>query len=287
MLNFIGEGVSETYSTIRLLASWHTHSIITTVMGCTSSDLATAAHGDLEPELEHELAWMERVHPSEEKPEENLFEAKEVTEEQFMATKPWIGALKPPSEVPTIDASPPTTNLTLKFVNGYKVEDARNVVFFGSNSSTIIYPAAAVGIVMDTNTLKQQFMGAGNTKTAKGHTDDITCLAVNKDRSLAVTGSLGKQPLLLVWSTSTMEVKARTNLSRNTMAVSTVKFSADGKYIFCTDKSTSANVYCYNAADLKLVAQEKLGEPIIETAVGNDNTLGVATSQGVWFFKFE
>lgn len=121
-----------------------------------------------------------------------------------MATKPWIGALKPPSEIPPIDASPPTTNLVLSFVNGYKSEDARSVIYYGSNGSTIVYPAAAVGIVMDTKTLKQQFMGSGNTKTANGHTDDITCLAVSPDKKLAATGSLGKQPLLLVWDINSL-----------------------------------------------------------------------------------
>lgn len=70
-----------------------------------------------------------------------------------MATKPWIGALKAPSDVPPIDSSPPNTNLTLSFVNGYKVDDARSVIYYGSSNSTIIYPAAAVGIVMDTKSL--------------------------------------------------------------------------------------------------------------------------------------
>lgn len=121
-----------------------------------------------------------------------------------MATKPWIGALKPPTEVPVIDSSAPTTNLTLKFVNGYKVEDARTDVYFGNDGTTIIYPAAALGIVMETKTLKQRFMGAGNAKTADGHTDDITCLAVNENKSMAATGSLGKQPLILIWDTNSM-----------------------------------------------------------------------------------
>lgn len=140
-------------------------------------------------------------------------------------------------------------------MNGYKTEDARSVIFYGSNSSNIIYPAAAVGIVMDTNTLKQQFMGSGDTRKADGHTDDITCLAVSSDKKLVATGSLGKQPLLLIWDISTLSVKARIKLPRNTLAVSSVKFSRDDQYIFCTDRSTNANVYCYSAKDGNLLAQ--------------------------------
>lgn len=47
---------------------------------------------------------------------------------------------------------------------------------------------AALGIVLDTQTNKQEFFGGGNAKTAKGHNDDITALAVNSNRTLCATG---------------------------------------------------------------------------------------------------
>lgn len=62
-----------------------------------------------------------------------------------------------------------------------------------------------------------------------------------------VTGSLGSRPLIIVWDSETMEVKASTNLGRNTRAVSSIRFSKDGKYFFCTDKHNDSNVYCFNA----------------------------------------
>ncbi len=42
-----------------------------------------------------------------------------------------------------------------------------------------------------------------------------------------------------------MQVISRTNLGRNTRAVSTLRFSKDGKYFFCTDKHNDSNVYCF------------------------------------------
>ena len=35
-------------------------------------------------------------------------------------------------------------------------------MFWGKNSGEIIYPAAAIGVVMNVNSLAQRFMGAGH-----------------------------------------------------------------------------------------------------------------------------
>lgn len=52
---------------------------------------------------------------------------------------------------------------------------------------------------MNIKTLKQRYMGTGVNKEAKGHTDDIVSLGICPNRKLAVTGSLGARPLILVW----------------------------------------------------------------------------------------
>jgi hypothetical protein len=49
----------------------------------------------------------------------------------------------------------------LAFVNGFKIEDSRQNMFWGKNPDEIIYCAAALGIVMNANTLNQRYMGAG------------------------------------------------------------------------------------------------------------------------------
>jgi len=98
---------------------------------------------------------------------------------------------------------------------------------------------------MNANTLKQRFMGGGEQKSAKGHTDDIMALGISPDRKLVVTGSLGSRPLICVWDSDSMEILATTKLGRNTRAVSSIRFSKDGKYFFCTDKHNDSNVYCF------------------------------------------
>ena len=117
-----------------------------------------------------------------------------------MATKPWIGALVAPNNKPPVDPSPPNRKLTLEFINGFHVEDVRQNIYWGSKPNSLIYPAAAVGVSMDVNTLKQRFMGAGDITSVRGHTDDIMALGVSPDRKWVVTGSLGAQPDIILWS---------------------------------------------------------------------------------------
>lgn len=130
-------------------------------------------------------------------------------------------------------------------------------------------------------------MGGGELKSSKGHTDDIISLGVSPDRKWAVTGSLGAQPDILLWNVDTMEVKGRTKLGRNTRAVSTVRFSKNGKYFFCSDKHNDSNVYCFDVETMKVKGTEKCGsDAVIDSETGTDNRFACATKSGVWFFSF-
>lgn len=62
---------------------------------------------------------------------------------------------------PEFVADAPEHELSLEFINGFKVEDSRQNMFWGHNPNEIVYCAAAVGVVMNSNTLKQRYMGAG------------------------------------------------------------------------------------------------------------------------------
>lgn len=129
-----------------------------------------------------------------------------------MAVKPWIGALVKPTNrkfyayflAPPVQNQEPTRNLELEFVNGFTVEDSRQNMFWSHKKDEIIYPAAALGIVMNVNTLKQKFMGTGANKQANGHTDNVVALGVCPNRKRVVTGSIGARPLIIVWDSDTM-----------------------------------------------------------------------------------
>ena len=85
-----------------------------------------------------------------------------------------------------------------------------------------------------------------------------------------------------------MEIKARTKLGRNTRAVSSIRFSKDGKYFFCTDKHNDSNVYCFNAEDASLLGTNKCGsDPVFDGDAGNGGVFAVAAKRGTYFFTYE
>ena len=113
-------------------------------------------------------------------------------------------------------------------------------------------------------------------------------LGVCPNRKLVVTGSLGARPLILVWDSETMEVKASTKLGRNTRAVSSIRFSKDGKFFFCTDKHNDSNVYCFNAEDATLVGTNKCGsDPVFDGDAGKNGVFAVAAKRGTYFFNYD
>lgn len=51
-------------------------------------------------------------------------------------------------------------------------------MFWSNKADEIIYPAAAVGVAMNVNSLTQRYMGAGKREDVNGHTDDIMSLGL-------------------------------------------------------------------------------------------------------------
>lgn len=76
--------------------------------------------------------------------------------DEFMAVKPWLGAIVEPTEPPRINPSKPDDELQLEWVHGYRAQDARNNLFYTA-SGEIVYTAAALGIVLDPLKWEQRY----------------------------------------------------------------------------------------------------------------------------------
>ena len=74
-----------------------------------------------------------------------------------------------------------------------------------SSNTTLIYAAAGLGIVHDLASNSQQYF--------EGHDNDITCITMSPDGTLAATGCMNKKPVVHIWSTND-----------TTTPISTIKF---------------------------------------------------------------
>ena len=68
--------------------------------------------------------------------------------DEFMAVKPWIGAVKEPSSHPPPNPSPPDARYSLEYVYGYRCEDSRQNVYFNSKGEAV-YMTAALGVILN------------------------------------------------------------------------------------------------------------------------------------------
>ncbi len=118
--------------------------------------------------------------------------------DQFMAVKPWKGAIKAPSgfvRAPYDQSKPPSVELKLDYIYGYRARDCSNNLHYAGPSSTktIVYHAAGVGILLDRDENSQSFFNK--------HKDDILALAFHREMQLVATGEVGAKPSIYIWNT--------------------------------------------------------------------------------------
>lgn len=136
---------------------------------------------------------------------------------------------------------------------------------------------------------KQSFFGDGNVKTAIGHNDDVESLALSPDRNLVVTGQRGPNPSIIVWEVASRNVVARFKQGNGTRCVRTVKFSADGKFIFSTDEHNDHNIHVFEVAtQQKKWTEATGGDPILDMDSGPGTyKCVIAGKRGLNFFTWE
>jgi microtubule-associated protein-like 6 len=87
----------------------------------------------------------------------------------------------------------------LEWLYGYEAQSMRNSLKYTADGK-IVYTAAAVGVVYDAAEHTQKYF-LGHAK------DDITALAITRDRKFVAVGEQGKRPGIYVWNASTQQVR--------------------------------------------------------------------------------
>lgn len=68
--------------------------------------------------------------------------------DEFMAVKPWIGAIKEPTNHPDPNPDKPLVSYEIEYIYGYRCEDSRQNLFYNPDMNCV-YMAAAVGIILN------------------------------------------------------------------------------------------------------------------------------------------
>lgn len=165
-----------------------------------------------------------------------------------------------PSVPPSVNTGVPRADFTPQYVYGYRGHDSRENLFF-SLAGNLVYPMAALGVILNPNTNSQTFFG-GKTlgKTTNQHDDDILCLAVSNDRRKVATGQLGVKPKLFIWSAEDGNFIAKYVLSsKSSKGIVACAFSTNAEHVAFVDLSNNHTVYVINANTGKLLWKKDTG----------------------------
>jgi microtubule-associated protein-like 6 len=169
--------------------------------------------------------------------------------EEFMAVKPWLGAIHAPTgwKDPKDVNKPPQYTLELEFVHGYRGFDSRDNVYYTA-SGEVLYSAAGVGIVYNRRAHVQRFF--------MEHTDDIICVAIHPEGNIAATGEIGKAALICVWDTTTMQCISKLQ-GHHQRGVVAVAFSREGDKLFSVGMDDDHSVACWDWSKSTLISEAR------------------------------
>lgn len=124
----------------------------------------------------------------------------------------------------SLEANPakPEVEYELEHVYGYRTSDCTQNLRYNANGEAV-FMVAAVGVVMNTDTLAQRFYGGkevsmeAKNEAAQSdfHRDDIISFDISTDRKLVVTGQVGKSPSVHVWDSESQEKLASFALTQD------------------------------------------------------------------------
>lgn len=144
-----------------------------------------------------------------------------------------------PFDAPDNALTVPDSTLKLEFVHGYRAHDVRANLAYDTRGH-LVFPAAALAVVMDPSTRKQRFFDM--------HTDDVLCLAMHPSGDVCATAQVGDRSPIHVWRTADC-ARVATIFPKHGKATLNLAFSQDGIKLACVgaDELHSIEVYDWEA----------------------------------------
>jgi microtubule-associated protein-like 6 len=186
--------------------------------------------------------------------------------EQFMAVRPYEGAIMEPTQHNEPSNTPPEVTYELEYVYGYRAEDSRMNCFYNKNGN-VCYFTAALGVILDQDKNTQKFFGGGQTdNTSKQvarddlyHTNDITAMDTSNCRTLCATGQNGSVPVAFVWDAATGAKKGRYKLDKGGREVTAIAIDPSKKYVALCANDNDHQLYIFDLEKGTQVKKDKSG----------------------------
>jgi WD40 repeat protein len=198
--------------------------------------------------------------------------------DEFMAVKPWLGAIKTPSnfaQKPKDFDKQPEIELKLEHVHGYRAKDARSNIFYNTDGNIVTH-AAGVGLTHNVAS-NSQFHN-------QAHIDDIMSIAEHPGKSLYATGEIGPKPHIIIWD-STNHNQTQLTIRKGVLSgVDTLGFSPDGKYLAASCMDPWHTIVIFDSNSGEIVGSNKGTQSVIIDLIWDTDSTFVTF--GVHHYKY-
>eukprot|EP00941_MAST-03F_sp_MAST-3F-sp1_P000793 g793.t1 len=207
-------------------------------------------------------------------------------DENEEAEKPWLVNCLEPTVVPDDDATSPLLTLELDWIHGYSSFEMRSNLYY-TKEGHVVYPAGQVGVVLNTDGWKQQFMAE--------HVDDISSLAISPNGKVVATANFSKSPSIIVWPCTFIASKSHLRpyvvlRGQHQRCVTCMRFSnGEGRMLATVGADENHRLIVYDWADSSVKARTKTGKEkicdVMFAPEGSEYFLVTAGMQSLKFWK--
>lgn len=193
----------------------------------------------------------------------------------------WRNNIIPPDSAEELEEAlllkKPQLNAKLEYIFGYRTRDTRNNLRY-VNEKEIVYHCGFYGIIHNIETNTQKIFSE--------HNDDISCLAINEQKTLIATGQLNnrneKSSFICIWDTdANLITKFEGNFGKG---INSLDFSPDSNKILATSMKEDHDIFLFDMKEYKMIGSSKGGSfKILDCCFKNNKEFATV---GIKHFKY-
>ena len=195
--------------------------------------------------------------------------------EDFSSIKPWRQLIVPPTgeQCSILDmsldstTSPLSTDLRLDWVYGMNCRKLGTPIHYNVDGD-IVYSAGSVGVVFNKSTWSQ--------KHYSYHHNEVSALCMHPNSILAASGQTGREGIITVWNTQTLETVSAISLPslhplQSYRGISAMTFSSDGHYLAVAAQDQNHSIFVFDWSSQILIGSSPSGNSKVLTLSFSDD----------------